>query len=82
MCHVAQELAPSYFDRSCHVSVCGECSCVTTLQGRLIARLREALERSSGMTLSRKDLALSGLCEKCSATEGDSFRCLVTRLRV
>ncbi len=59
MCHVAQELAPSYFDRSCHVSVCGECSCVTTLQGRLIARLHEALGRSLGMTLSRRNLALS-----------------------
>ncbi len=33
---------------------------VTTLQGRLITRLGEALERSSGMTLSRADLVLSG----------------------
>src|SRR6266446_9350141 len=34
---------------------------VTTLQGRLITRLDEALERSSGMTLSRADLALSDI---------------------
>ncbi len=33
---------------------------VTTLQGRLITRLSEVLERSSGMTLSRLDLVLSG----------------------
>ncbi len=32
---------------------------VTTLQGRLVTRLGEALERSSGMTLSRKDSVLS-----------------------
>src|SRR6266478_757884 len=38
----------------------GECSCVTTLQGRLTTRLSEVLERSSGMTLSRTDLVLSG----------------------
>src|SRR6266403_5072312 len=45
----------------------GECSCVTTLQGRLVTSLFEALKRSSGMTLSRAGLALSVLCEKCSA---------------
>ncbi len=33
---------------------------VTTLQGHLMTRLGEALERSSGMTLSRADLVLSG----------------------
>ncbi len=33
---------------------------VTTLQGRLITRLSEALERSSGMTLSCMNLVLSG----------------------
>src|SRR6266446_10595073 len=48
--------------------VLGECSCVTTLQGCLIARLGEALERSSGMTLSRVDLVFVWLREKCSAT--------------
>jgi len=32
---------------------------VTTLQGRSITRTDEALERSSGMTLSRADLVLS-----------------------
>ncbi len=33
---------------------------VTTLQGRLVTRLDEALGRSSGMTLSHMDLVLSG----------------------
>ena len=42
---------------------------VTTLQGRLVTRTVEALERSSGMTLSRADLVLYWfLCEKCPAT--------------
>src|SRR6266478_421314 len=39
--------------------VLGECSCVTTLQGHPVTRTGEALERSSGMTLSRADLVLS-----------------------
>ncbi len=46
---------------------------VTTLQGRLVTSLDEALEQSSGMTLSRVDLVLSVLYEKCSATQGDSL---------
>jgi len=41
---------------------------VTTLQSRLITRTGEALERSSGMTLSRADLVFVCLDEKCSAT--------------
>ena len=49
VCHVAGELAPGYFDGSHHASVClGECSCVTTLQGRLFNKGLEALVRSSG----------------------------------
>ena len=40
---------------------------VTTLQGHLITRLSEALERSSGMTLSRYELSVVWLREKCSA---------------
>ena len=39
MCHVARELAPGYFDGGRHVSFRGECSCVTTLQGRLMTSL-------------------------------------------
>src|SRR6266446_9620736 len=38
----------------------GECSCVTTPQGRLATRLSEALERSLGMTLRRASLVLIG----------------------
>ncbi len=49
VCHVAGELAPGYFNGSRHASVClGECSCVTTLQGRLANKSLEALVRSSG----------------------------------
>jgi len=33
--HIARELAPGYFDGGRHVSFWRECSCVTTLQGRL-----------------------------------------------
>ncbi len=55
---------------------------VTTLQGRLVTRLSEVLGRSLGMTLSRLDLVFVWLCEKCSATQGDLFRCLITCLRV
>ncbi len=41
---------------------------VTTLQGRLVTRLSEALERSSGMTLSRVDFSVVWYRERCSAT--------------
>ncbi len=41
---------------------------VTTLQGRLVTRLSEALERSLGMTLSRVDLVFVWYRERCLAT--------------
>ena len=53
-----------------------------TLQGHLMTRVGEALERSSGMTLSRKDLVLSGYVRVVQQRKVVSFVASVVRPRV
>ena len=67
--HVARELAPGYFDGGRHVSFEERVFlCYDTTGSSDDKSLREALGRSSGMTLSHMDSVFVCSCEKCSAT--------------
>ncbi len=72
MCHIAGELAPGYFNGGCHVfSSFGLESvflCYNSA-GSSDDKSREALERSSGMTLSRMDFSVV-LMRSVLATSG------------